>query len=201
MKILVAEDDLISKKLLVTTLRQFGHEVAAYDHGTEAWQAFDQSPFRVVVSDWLMPGIDGLDFCRKIRERSSTQYTYFILLTANAQGNDTYLEAMQSGIDDFLTKPLDRDQIWMRLKVAERILRYTNQITSLESILPICSYCKKIRDDNNYWQRVETYFSTHTGTDFSHSVCPSCYDSEVQPQLDALKEEKRKRDGQRESES
>ena len=187
MKILVAEDDLISRRLLVTTLKQFGHEVIAFDNGADAWAAFDESPVRVVVSDWLMPGVDGLDFCRKVRKRASTEYTYFILLTANVQGKETYMEAMQAGIDDFLVKPLDRDQIWMRLKVAERILRYTTEISNLESMLPICSYCKKVRDDNNYWQQVETYISLRTGTSFSHSVCPSCYTKKVKPQLDGLK--------------
>jgi DNA-binding response OmpR family regulator len=190
MKILVAEDDLISRKLLTTTLKQFGHEVKAFDNGAEAWAEFDASPVRVVVSDWLMPDLDGLDFCRKVRQRSGTEYTYFILLTANVQGKDTYIEAMNAGIDDFLTKPLDRELIWMRLKVAERILKYTTTIQSLESMLPICSYCKKIRDDNNYWQQVETYLSNRTGTSFSHSVCPSCYASKVQPQIDEMRKKK-----------
>lgn len=190
MKILVAEDDQISRNLLATTLKQFGHEVDAFDNGSDAWDAFDQKPYRVIVSDWLMPGIDGLDFCRKVRQRKQTEYTYFILLTANVQGNDnaTYREAMGAGIDDFMAKPLDRDLIWMRLKVAERILRYTTEIRDLESMLPICSYCKKVRDDNNYWQQVETYLSKHTGTNFSHSICPTCYSNKVQPELDRLNE-------------
>lgn len=186
MKILIAEDDLISRKLLSSTLEEFGHSVTAYENGADAWAAFDRSPVRVIVSDWLMPGLDGLEFCRRVRDRAETDYTYFILLTANVQGKDTYIEAMESGIDDFLAKPLDRDQIWMRLKVAERILRYTTQISQLESMLPICSYCKKVRDDNNYWQQVETYVSKHTGATFSHSVCPGCYDKVVRPQLDEL---------------
>ena len=90
---------------------------------------------------------------------------------------------MEAGIDDFLVKPLDRDQIWMRLKVAERILSYTTQISQLESMLPICSYCKKVRDDNNYWQQVETYITRRTNTSFSHSVCPTCYEQRVKPQI------------------
>jgi len=110
MKILVAEDDMISRKLLTTTLKQFGHEVKAFDNGADAWAAFDASPVRVIVSDWLMPGVDGLGFCRKVRARAQTEYTYFILLTANVQGKDSYVEAMNAGIDDFLAKPLDRDQ-------------------------------------------------------------------------------------------
>lgn len=188
MRILVAEDDFISRKLLSTTLTQFGHEVDAYPNGTEAWEAFNAEPLRIIVSDWLMPGIDGLEFCRKVRTRPETDYTYFILLTANVQGKESYLQAMQAGIDDFLAKPLDRDQIWMRLRVAERILRYTTQISQLESMLPICSYCKKVRDDNNYWQQVETYIGHRTGTNFSHSVCPDCYDKVVRPQIDELRD-------------
>ncbi len=186
MKILVAEDDLISRKLLVSTLKEFGQEPEAYENGKDAWEAFDRNPVRVVVSDWLMPEVDGLEFCRRVRDRADTDYTYFILLTANVQGKETYLEAMDAGIDDFLTKPLDRDQIWMRLKVAERILRYTTQISQLESMLPICTYCKKVRDDNNYWQQVETYMSRRTGATFSHSVCPQCYEKVVRPQLDEI---------------
>lgn len=187
MKILVAEDDVISRKLLCTTLEQFGHTVVAFPNGLEAWQAFDDDPYRVIVSDWLMPKMDGLEFCRRVRNRVDTEYTYFILLTANAHGKENYLEAMQSGIDDFLPKPLDRDTIWMRLRVAERILRFATQISQLEAMMPICSYCKKVREDENYWEQVETYILNRTGTAFSHSVCPSCYERVVKPQLEALK--------------
>lgn len=186
MKILIAEDHLISRRLLMTTLEQFGHEVTAVSNGEEAWQAYDAEPYRVIVSDWLMPGMDGLEFCRRVRARKLTDYTYFILLTANVQGKETYMEAMQAGIDDFLSKPLDRDQIWMRLRVAERILGYTTEISQLKDMMPICSYCKKVRDDNNYWQQVETYISQKTGTHFSHGVCPSCYDSKIKPQLEEI---------------
>lgn len=188
MKILIAEDDYISRKLLLTTLKQFGHDVVAFDNGMEAWEAHKESPFRIIVSDWLMPELDGLQFCRKVRQNRQQEYTYFILLTANIQGKTAYKEAMDAGIDDFLPKPLDRDQIWMRLRVAERILNFTRQITQLESMLPICSYCKRVREDENYWQQVETYIGRHLGTAFSHSVCPSCFNDVVKPQLDLLDE-------------
>lgn len=189
MRILVAEDDMISRKLLTTSLKQFGHSVVAYENGSDAWEAFNEEPVRVIISDWLMPGVDGLELCRRVRKRINTEYTYFILLTANAHGKDEYFEAMQAGIDDFLSKPMDRDTVWMRLRVAERILRYTTEISNLESMLPICSYCKKVRDDNNYWQQVESYIMQQTGTSFSHSVCPACYESVVKPQLEALKKQ------------
>lgn len=178
---------MISRRLLTTSLEQFGHTVDAYENGVDAWEAFNAEPVRIIISDWLMPEMDGLELCRRVRNRSNTEYTYFILLTANAQGKDEYFEAMQAGIDDFLSKPMDRDTVWMRLRVAERILRYTKEISDLESMLPICSYCKKVRDDNNYWQQVESYILQQTGTSFSHSVCPTCYETKVMPQLEALK--------------
>lgn len=187
MEILIAEDDGISRNLLKKTLEQFGHQLRVFENGDDAWADFQTSPVRVIVSDWLMPGVDGLELCRKVRARAEAEYTYFILLTANVQGKETYMEAMESGIDDFMEKPLDRDQIWLRLKVAERILGYTGAIQRLESMLPICSYCKKVRDDNNYWQQVETYLAKHTGASFSHSVCPSCYTKMVKPQMEQMK--------------
>ena len=188
MKILVAEDDFISRKLLCTTLETFGHEVEVFNDGQEAWDRFNDEPLRIIVSDWLMPNMDGLEFCRKVRDRPDTEYTYFILLTANVQGEDTHREAMDAGVDDFMSKPLNREQIWIRLRVAERILGFTTHISQLESMLPICSYCKKVRDDNNYWEQVETYIGQRTGTDFSHSVCPDCYENVVVPELRKLQE-------------
>ncbi len=187
MNILIAEDDLISRKLLTATLENLGHQVDSFTNGEDAWNAHNKFPYRIIVSDWLMPKLDGLDFCRKVRAREDTEYTYFILLSANVHGKETYMKAMQAGIDDFLAKPLDKDQIWMRLRVAERILKYATQIIHLESMLPICSYCKKVRDDNNYWQQVETYIGNKIGTNFSHSVCPNCYKDVVIPQLEELK--------------
>ncbi|MDQ3624134.1 MAG: response regulator, partial [Verrucomicrobiota bacterium] len=143
--------------------------------GDRAWERFDAEPFRVVVSDWMMPGMDGLEFCRRVRSRLETEYTYFILLTAVQTGRENLRRAMGAGIDDFLAKPLDRDAIIMRLRVAERILRFTTEIQKLQALIPICMYCKRVRDDHDYWQQVECYIHTHTGSDFSHGICPECF--------------------------
>jgi phosphoserine phosphatase RsbU/P len=80
-------------------------------------------------------------------------------------------------VDDFLTKPLDRPAIRMRLRVAERILRYTTEIRQLKDLIPICAYCRKIRNDDNYYQMVETYISEQTGSNFTHGICPTCKDN------------------------
>lgn len=179
MKILIAEDDPVSVKILQFTLQQHGHEVVTATTGTEAWELFDRDPVRVIVSDWMMPGMNGLELCQKVRERPKTEYTYFILLTAINTGRDNLRQAMDAGIDDFLAKPLDREAIQMRLRVAERILEFTTQIRLLKELIPICMYCKRVRDDSNYWDQVETYIHTHTGSNFSHGICPDCFDKEM----------------------
>ena len=187
MNILVAEDDPVASKILSLTLQQVGHEVIVVPNGAAAWEAFVKNPVRLVVSDWMMPELDGLQLCRRIRERTDPEYTYFILLTANHAGRDNLALAMEAGIDDFLQKPLDREAIWMRLRVAERILGYTRQIRQLGELLPICSYCKKIRDDDAYWQQFEAYIQEHTGTHFSHGVCPDCFEEQMH-ELDTKKQ-------------
>jgi CheY-like chemotaxis protein len=184
-RILIAEDDVVSQKVLKTNLERLGHEVTAASDGAAAWAAFDENPARIVVSDWMMPDMDGLELCRRVRERAKTEYTYFILLTAKT-GQENYQLAMQAGVDDFLNKPLNREELVNRLRVAERILSYATQIRQLKELLPICAYCKKVRDDQNYWQQIETYIHQHTGSDFSHSICPDCYERIVKPEIAAF---------------
>ncbi|MEA3210935.1 MAG: hypothetical protein QOE70_3992 [Chthoniobacter sp.] len=179
MKILIAEDDPVSVKILEFTLEHYGHEVITSSSGMEAWEKFDREPVRVIVSDWMMPDMDGLELCRRVRARPKTDYTYFILLTANYTGRENLRSAMDAGIDDFMTKPLDREAILMRLRVAERILDFTRQIRLLKELIPICMYCKRVRDDSDYWQQVETYIHTCTGSNFSHGICPECLEKRV----------------------
>src|ERR1700722_62151 len=174
MKTLIAEDEPVAGKILKHALESSGHEVTVTYDGVQAWEAFDRDPVRVVVSDWLMPVLDGLGFCQKVRERKKTLYTYFILLTSQETTQENYDLASDAGVDDFLSKPLDRPTIRMRLRVAERILAFTTEIRQLKDLIPICTYCRKIRNDGNYWQLVETYIKEQTGSNFTHGICPTC---------------------------
>lgn len=188
MKVLAVEDDVTSRKILVQALQKLGHEIVEAAHGEEALPLLgDPEPPRVVVSDWTMPQMDGLQLVRRIRSRTNVEYTYFILLTAHSADEINQREATEAGVDDFLTKPINLTELWMRLRVAERILRFTTQVRQLEAFLPICSYCKKVRDDSNYWQQIETYINARTGSEFSHSVCPDCYARVIAPELQKLK--------------
>ena len=186
-KILTVEDDAVARAVLRQSLLRLGHEVVEATDGEAAWTLLPQAGVRVVVSDWMMPESDGLDLCRRIRERVGGEYVYFILLTSRDATEANQMAAGNAGVDDFLTKPLDMAELWTRLRVAERILRYTTQVRQLEEMLPICSYCKKIRDDQNYWQQIEGYISERTGSDFSHSVCPDCYQRVLVPELEQIK--------------
>jgi DNA-binding response OmpR family regulator len=187
MKILAVEDDAVARAVLRQALVRLGHETIEADDGAVAWEQLQSASARVVVCDWLMPNCDGLDLCRRIRAERGREYVYFILLTSSDATEENRRAAADAGVDDFLRKPLDVSELWMRLRVAERILRYTTQVRQLEELMPICSYCKKIRDDQNYWQQIEGYINERTGSEFSHSICPDCYARVVMPELEQIK--------------
>ncbi len=186
MRVLVAEDDALARRVLTSVLEGLGHEVTATPDGREGWGAFEQRSFPVVISDWVMPDLDGLELCRRIRRADRTKYTYVILLTSLA-GKGHYLEGMEAGADDFLTKPLDPDELRVRLRVAERIVGLQAEVRQLEGLLPICSYCKRIRGEGDAWTRIETYIASRTDATFTHGICPECKETLVQPQIDRLR--------------
>ncbi|MGH9821758.1 MAG: response regulator transcription factor [Blastocatellia bacterium] len=121
MRVLIAEDDPISRAFLQKLLEKLGHTVTACVSGTDAWNAYKTEDFRLVVSDWMMPGMDGIELCRAIRKANRSTYCYFIMVTARTAKSD-FVEAMNAGADDCLTKPLCPDEIAVRLIVAQRIL-------------------------------------------------------------------------------
>ena len=132
MKILVAEDDRDSRELLTWILQKLGYQVVAAENGKEAWEVFRRrGRFRLVISDVLMPELDGLELCRRIRNHQQSKYTYVIIITALI-GKKDYLEGMEAGADDFVTKPFDPDELKARLRVAERIISFQEQVASEE---------------------------------------------------------------------
>lgn len=185
MQILVVEDDAVARQLITVGLQKLGHEVVAADDGTAAWSLIGTFHFPVIVTDWLMPEMDGLELCRRIRGAKREKYSYVILLTG-VQGRSEFLEAMAAGVDDFLPKPADFDHLSARIRVAERILGLEQHVRQLESLLPMCAYCRRIRDDRDRWESVERYLEHQTGSELSHGVCPECYEKHLKPELDAL---------------
>ena len=200
MKVLVAEDQPVSRHILVANLRKWGYDVTAVEDGTRAWEALqaEEAP-PLAILDWLMPGMDGIDVCRQIRQSPRTRPIYLILLTAR-RGQEDKIQGLQAGADDYITKPFNREELRARVQVGIRVLELQgalaqrvreleealSRVKTLQGLLPICSYCKKIRDDRNYWQQVEGYISDHSQAQFSHGICPECYAQFVQPELDRL---------------
>jgi len=178
---------MLSRKLLKTNLEDMGNTVDAAENGQDAWEMFDRSPYRVVVSDWLMPELSGLELCEKVRARLDTDYTYFILLTANVSEESSYYEAMDCGVDDFLSKPLDRSELTIRLRVAQRILRDTSRIKSLENIITMCTYTKKVKLPDEDWQTIEEFVDKYLGLNISHGIHPNYYKDVIQPQMEELR--------------
>lgn len=121
MKLLIAEDDASTRLLLSAILRKLGYDVLATESGSQAWDAYQKGDYRIVISDWNMPDMNGLELCRKIRSVPTPNYIYFLLLTAY-NGKDNYLDAIATGADDFMSKPFDKEVLAARLHVAKRIL-------------------------------------------------------------------------------
>ncbi|MBI5688658.1 MAG: response regulator transcription factor [Verrucomicrobia bacterium] len=185
MRILAIEDQPVAAMQLLAVLKSQGHTVDAAHDGEEAWRMLESGGHRIVVSDWRVPGIDGLQLCRMIRNRGG-DYVYFILISSIKVTRERQAEALAAGVDDFLRKPVDPDELGMRLHVAARIIEFTNRVQQLESFLPICGYCKKVRSDEKYWQAIEDYYARKQGTKFSHGICPDCYQKVMLPQLARL---------------
>ena len=199
--VLIAEDEAVSRRLLEATLRRWGHEVVVTVDGDAAWAALQRPDApSVAILDWMMPGVEGVEICRRVQAQGSPTPPYLILLTANSERANV-IAGLEAGADDFMGKPFDPDELRARLIVATRVVelrqKLADRVSQLEAamgrvkqlhgLLPICAYCKKIRDDQNYWQRVEEYVSAHTDAQFSHGICPECYERILTPQLRALK--------------
>jgi sigma-B regulation protein RsbU (phosphoserine phosphatase) len=180
--ILLVEDDAVTRRMLQAVLAAQGHSVTEAEDGDEAWGAWQLSAPRVVVSDWLMPKVDGLELCRRIRAARTSGYTYFLLQTVRT-GRANFLEAMDAGVDDFVAKPVVPEELKARLRAAERILDLRTELVTLEGLLSVCSYCKRIREADG-WASLERYIEARSKAEFSHGFCPECYETHVRPQIE-----------------
>ena len=179
MRILIADDDRMSTMMLSRSLERWGFEVVVAHDGASAWeQIVGDAPPALAIVDWMMPGIDGIELCRRIRAASLPAPVYVILLTARTSRQDL-VAGLEAGADDYLTKPFDPDELRARIHVGQRTLALIANIKRLSGLLPICSYCKRIRSDHDYWEQVESYITEHTDARFSHGICPTCFDKVV----------------------
>jgi DNA-binding response OmpR family regulator len=193
MKILVAEDDIVSRRLLEAALLKWGYEVLCCSDGVEAVQMLqNEDAPRMAILDWMIPRIDGVRVCQEVRRRPQGKPIYIILLTARDRSADI-VAGLEAGADDYMTKPFYPEELQARLQVGSRIVDLQlsladrvcemedalSRLKQLQGLLPICSYCLKVRDDKNYWLQIESYVSEHSEAQFSHNPCPKCLENNV----------------------
>ncbi len=134
MRILIAEDERITRRSLQKQLESWGHDVVATEDGAVAWGQFEQQPFDIVVTDWDMPRMDGLELIQCIRRSGQSSYTYLIMLTGRSEKADL-VAGMEAGADDFLAKPFDREELRVRLNAGERIIRLERRLAAQNKAL------------------------------------------------------------------
>jgi sigma-B regulation protein RsbU (phosphoserine phosphatase) len=193
MRVVIAEDDPISRSMLQGALTGWGYQPIGMADGASAWQILRGADApAMAILDWSMPGLDGLEVCRRLREKKTPQPPYLLLLTGRDAKADV-VTGLQAGANDYIVKPFDREELRARLAVGRQVVELQQalaarvreleealaQVKRLRGLLPICSYCKKIRDDSNYWHQVETYFLDHSEVRFSHGICPDCLEREL----------------------
>jgi len=197
MSILVVDDTVEVREMLGVLLESAGYKNLLFAESAEA--AFERlgmggsgaAPVDVdvILMDINMPGLDGVEACRRVKAAERWCDTPIIMVTAMAEAG--FLEAaFAAGAADYLTKPINRLELLARMRAALKLKREMDrrkareqeleqalrEVKVLQGLLPICSHCKKIRNDHNQWQPVESYISAHSAVDFSHGICPECLD-------------------------
>jgi len=188
MKLLIADDDLTSRLMLKSILIISGFDVVDTEDGLSALEilSMPDTP-RLAIIDWMMPGMDGITLCRKLREMKFNEPPYLIILTARNNNSDI-ITGLKSGANDYISKPYDRGELLARIEVGRRMLQLQHDlaervrelenaqayISTLHGVLPICSHCHKIRKDQGSWEKLERYIAEHSDVQFSHGVCPEC---------------------------
>jgi len=197
MIVLVADDLDVNRKLLRSLLAAEGYDVIEASNGMDAFQILQGATGPIVgLIDWEMPGMEGIEVCRQTRAIQDSPPIYLILLTVRDSKQDI-VAGLQGGANDYITKPFDKTELLARVGIGRQMVQLQQALTErvaelkealisvkqLGGLLPICSYCKKIRDDQNYWQQVESYVGQHSQAKFSHSICPQCYEEIIKPQM------------------
>ena len=203
MQILIAEDDPVTGEILARTLQRWHYNTMLVVDGAQAWDRLRTATDpTLAILDWMMPQMDGPDVCRRVRQELPLANMYLLLVTAR-EGRGDMVAGLDAGADDYIIKPFDPDELRARVAVGVRVLSLQQKlgervaelqaalsnVKKLHGLLPICSYCKRIRGDDEYWQQVEGYIAEHSEAQFSHGICPACY-ATVSAELDEISRNK-----------
>jgi DNA-binding response OmpR family regulator len=166
--ILAVDDNPKNLQFLGKLLSNNGFEVAMAQSGQQALNFMRKNEPDLILLDIMMPEMDGYTVCKKIKANLATRHIPVIFLTAKTETGDV-VKGFEAGGVDYVTKPFNSEELLARVKTHI-------EVKILRGLLPICSRCKKIRDDQGFWEQLEKYFETHSDLLFSHSICPVCMD-------------------------
>lgn len=185
-KILIVDDTPVNVQILNDTLQ---HEFKTYFalNGQEALQQAASIAPDLILLDIMMPGMDGFEVCRRLKEDEAMRNIPVIFITALEQAAEES-RGLKLGAADYITKPFNPELVLLRVRNhvelknrRDALVQRTGElekalaeIKTLQGIIPICASCKKIRDDQGYWQQLEVYISEHSDAEFSHGICPAC---------------------------
>jgi len=189
MRVVIADDDRVAAEILARTLRRWDFAPTVTANGADAWEQLRTGTGpTLAILDWMMPALDGPEVCRRVRAELPLANMYLILVTAR-EGRADIVAGLDAGADDYVIKPFDAEELRARIAVGVRVLTLQERLAErvqelqaalsnvkqLHGLLPICSYCKRIRADDQYWQQVEGYIAEHSHAQFSHGICPTCF--------------------------
>jgi DNA-binding response OmpR family regulator len=174
MKILVADDSRVSRNLIKSILEEMDFEVVATENGLDAWNTWQREEISLLISDWMMPELDGLELCRRVRAAPHRPgYTYIMMVTAQ-DGLKNFVTAMAAGADDFIVKPFEPEMLRCRVRVAQRVLAMQHELRALAAALPFCGACDSIQNDAGSQRRLHEFLASRPELKPVLGTCPTC---------------------------
>jgi len=187
MKVILVEDDPISSMIMKKNIEHWGYELEIFSDGLAAMDRLKNDDYELVALDWMLPGVSGIDICKAIRENEGELKHYVVFITSKT-ATEELVEAFEAGADDFISKPIKIEELKARLNVGYRIVTLQKDLTQkikekkealahvrqLQGLISICSYCHRIRNDEETWEKLEKYITNHSEAKFSHGICPEC---------------------------
>jgi len=187
-RVLIVDDDPNTINLLSKYLYDWYYDIVTANDGQKALDIIKEpgSP-QIIILDWLMPRINGIEVIKKVRQMEFASPPYIILFTVLSE-KGAIIEGLEAGANDYVTKPVDKEELRARIRVGERFIGLQNSLAErindlekalvhinvLQGIIPICSFCHRIRNDRQSWELLEKYISEHSEAKFSHGICPDC---------------------------
>lgn len=171
--LLIVEDNPANVQVLAGILDREGYEVSVCMSGEQALEFLSRQAVGLILMDVNMPGIDGYETCRRLRERPPLKWVPIIFLTARIEPDDV-VRGFQAGGMDYVGKPFQPEELLARVRTHLELRKAREEVAELRALVPVCAWCRKVRSDKGVWQTVEEYIKDHSAASISHGICSDC---------------------------